>query len=271
MDGGRPGAERAAEVAEAAAEGSVAEVYADIRRVLGVPLVTLVYRILASRPGRLEAIWAELGPNLASDVVRGGAPALGAPADRAVAALRVAPVDGVELDREAAAATLRSFGHVNAVTLVGLSALLEGVDGEAAPAPAPPAPETHPDGLPMADLAALPESTLRLLERMSEPIAGAGRPLVIPSLFRHFAHDERALAAIWDALEPFARDPVFDEATAAIRDGARALAAELPYAVTRVTDPETRTILERFVRTIPAMIVTGRLIEALLAPGPTGQ
>ncbi len=39
------------EVSELAASGSVAEAYADIRRVLGVPMVVFVYRALAASPG----------------------------------------------------------------------------------------------------------------------------------------------------------------------------------------------------------------------------
>ena len=267
------GAERTAEVAEAEAAGSVAAVYADIRRVLGVPLVALVYRVLASRPGRVEAIWAELAPNLGSEVVRHGAPALGSHGDRAVASLRLPSAEGAARDRAAAAATLRAFRHTNSVNVIGLTALREGVAGPTARVPAPSAPAVVREVLPMADLEALPASTVRLLERMSEPIAGGERPLVIPSLFRYFAHDERLLTLIWGVLEPFVGGRGFAAATAAVRAEAGKLATVLPHRVTRVDDTETRAVVERFLRTIPAMIVTGSLIEALLArpaPGETG-
>lgn len=48
-----------AEIAEEDAEGAVAELYEDIRRVLGLPLVNLVYRHLAA-VGRLEEVWRVL-------------------------------------------------------------------------------------------------------------------------------------------------------------------------------------------------------------------
>src|SRR5436190_22486574 len=54
------------EVAEADARGRVAELYADIRGTLGLPFVNLVYRHLAVEEEHLAAVWAALGPNLAS-------------------------------------------------------------------------------------------------------------------------------------------------------------------------------------------------------------
>jgi hypothetical protein len=59
-----------AEVPEASAVGSLADVYADIRRVLGVANVVLVDRAFAAQPGRLERVWSVLRPNLASAQAR---------------------------------------------------------------------------------------------------------------------------------------------------------------------------------------------------------
>jgi hypothetical protein len=52
------------EIPEAAAKGSVADVYGDIRRVLGDPNVALIFRTLATVPGRLERICAKVLPSL---------------------------------------------------------------------------------------------------------------------------------------------------------------------------------------------------------------
>src|SRR5262249_31484148 len=52
------------EVSEAEAQGRVAEIYEEIRRAVGLPVVNLVYRHLAVEPERLQAVWAELRPNL---------------------------------------------------------------------------------------------------------------------------------------------------------------------------------------------------------------
>ena len=255
-------AHRVEEVPEAIATGAVAAVYADIRRVLGVPFVALVFRVLASEPGRLEAIWADLGPNLGSDV-----------AARAAKRLVVQPPanlglrrggHGPNLDSAAAVATLRAYHHTNALNLIGLAALLDGVEGPRAPGHAPSAQRPEETILPMADLSALPRRTVALLEEMSAPIAGPERPIVIPSLFRHFAHDHPDLEFIWTTIRAQVEAPDFSEGTAVTVRRARRLASSLPFRVRRVEDPESRRIAERFTRTIAAMLVVGSLVELAL-------
>ena len=62
-----------AEVSEQAARGSVASTYVDIRRVLGVQTVMLVYRVLAVEQGRLERVWGAIATNLAVAATQRGA------------------------------------------------------------------------------------------------------------------------------------------------------------------------------------------------------
>src|ERR1700753_3309843 len=49
-------------VTEAAATGEIAEIFADIRRVLGVEVVNLIWRHLATLPGALPWAWETLRP-----------------------------------------------------------------------------------------------------------------------------------------------------------------------------------------------------------------
>ena len=49
-----------AELAERNAAGEIAVIYADIRRLWGVPYVSSLQRHLATRPGWLEWVWAAL-------------------------------------------------------------------------------------------------------------------------------------------------------------------------------------------------------------------
>ena len=45
-----------------AATGETAEIFADIRRVLGVEVVNLIWRHLATIPGALPCVWGMLRP-----------------------------------------------------------------------------------------------------------------------------------------------------------------------------------------------------------------
>src|SRR6478672_10049762 len=50
------------ELAERAATGEKAAIYAEIRRLGGVPMVALIFRHLATLPGALEWMWTAIGP-----------------------------------------------------------------------------------------------------------------------------------------------------------------------------------------------------------------
>ena len=49
-------------ILEADARGEVAEIYADIRKVLGTSVVNLIWRNLATMPGALPWTWATVRP-----------------------------------------------------------------------------------------------------------------------------------------------------------------------------------------------------------------
>lgn len=263
---------RLAEIAEGAATGSVAATYAEIRRVTGVPFVVFVYRVLATEPGRLEAAWAQLAPNLASAEGLAARAELEAAAPPAAAPrpspLPRAVVEASGVTAASVAAMLAGFRRANAANVVALWALLDGSEGSRPAPPGPvPAAEPVPPGLPMADLAALPASTVTLLEEMSAPVAGPERPLLVPSMFRTFAHDEPLLAALWESLRPLLESPAFAEAAVALSARGRALAQGLPHPVTPLAGDEIREVVARFLRAIPSMLVAGAAIGALFPDG----
>ncbi len=267
------------EIAEGAATGSTAATYADIRRVTGVPFVVFIYRVLATQPGRLERVWADIGPNLGSAAGRAAMAEVVRAADRGAAGLAgvvvplpAAALAACDLDGAAVAATLEGFRRANSANVVALWALLDGVAGDPAPAgPAPAAADMAPDGLPMADLALLPAETLALLEEMSRPVAGDALPILIPSLWRTFAHDAALLALLWSALRPALESESLPPAVAALSAHGRGLAQGLPFRVRRLDDEAARSVVERFLRAIPSMLVTGALLQTVLAelPGST--
>jgi hypothetical protein len=230
--------------------------------------VALVHRVLASSPETLETVWEDLAPNLADPGVRAAALALDA--GRTAAVDPLAP-ELVTVPRTETAATLSSFARINRLNLVGLTALLDGVDAPVAPAliaSAGPAPLG--DGLPMADVAALPPTTVALLEEMGASVAGAERPIVIPSLFRYFAHDERLLRALWAALRPVVEDGAFLSGVTRLRHDATTLATGLPYRVRPLPPGEARVVVERFLRTIPSMIILGGALAAAFGVADDG-
>lgn len=259
------GIARLAEITEDRATGTLAETYDDIRAVLGVPFVSLVYRAVAVVDGRLDAVWEAVRPNLLSELTHQLAAALGTVSISPVPRVDGAVVAESGLDLQLAADTLAAFHRANTRNAIVLWALQGGHDGGAPPLRRP-APRTSiPQILPMADLASLSASASALLTRMSVPIAGAEPPVVIPSLLRCFAFDEPLLAALCRSLRPLLESDAYREHVSDVRTLAQTSAAALPYGVAPCPDAEAQQIIDRFLRTIPAMIAAAPMIAAALS------
>jgi hypothetical protein len=255
-----------AEVPEAEAEGLVADLYEDIRQVLGLPLVNLVYRHLAIEPERLAAAWSQLRPNLTDAAVDEAAAELHGAArlelpSLSPAALRALGIGSAAL--RAVAATLDAYNHANPRNLIGLVALLRGVPGTGAVRPREGS-RPAADILPMTGLAGLDQGTLALLLEMAGPFAARGEATLIPGLFRHFAHDRGLLGLFWTTLRPAARGGAIARNGNVVARRAATLVWALPHRVEATQDAETRAVVRRFTETLPRMIAAGRALRRAL-------
>lgn len=256
------------EISEREATGRVAEIYEEIRRAVGLPLVNLVYRVLAA-DGKLDAVWSELGPNLRDPGIADSAAELleGITASCSAIPRSALAVLGAS-DNECARgrSTIAAYMHANPRNLLAVNALLEEAPGTGAsePGDAENSPSPEWDMLPMASLEGLDPDSRALLDEMSAPLVSPGEGVLVPSLLRHFAHRPALLALLWTAIAPsFGTGAVAADADA-IGQQARRLARKLPYAVKPLSDPSTRQTLERFQFTLSRMIVVGRLLEQAL-------
>jgi hypothetical protein len=263
-----------AELAEVEARGAVAETYADIRATLGLPVVNLVYRHLATEPGRLEALWAGVVPALRDPVAprlaARIASAAAAPAVEAIpaAALRAAGIDAPVLD--GLARTLDAYDRGNAVNLLAITATLEGVEGRPSTATAsgtPSGDDEAPALPPMVAVDRLYPAARALVEEMSMAVSGPARPLLVPSLFRHLTRPATFLPLAWTVLRAPLRSPAFEAAVVRVTAAADDAARELPAPVPRVEDESARAALEPFVRAVPRMLVVSAMLRDAFAEG----
>jgi hypothetical protein len=265
------------EVPEFQARGSVAATYAEIRAAVGLPIVNLVYRNLATVPGRLEAVWAELGPVLrepAAHVVIGriasSARAHGV-VEIPAASLAASGVDAATLD--AAELTLDAYDRGNATNLIALAALRAGVErpvASAKPAPVRASGPSRP--LPvMAEPQRLSPTSRILVEEMSAAVTGGKRPILVPSLFRHLTQPAALLALVWTALRRPMSTPAFEAQARELSVAADVVIGELPFGVARVRDADIRAVLDRFSEVIPRMLVLGAMVRAGLSEGFAGR
>jgi hypothetical protein len=266
------------ETREADATGTVAATYRDIRVVLGLPFVNLVYRYLATTPGLLERAWAELRPNLLHEATDSLASELVPFPVGTVVPIPAASLAAARFAGERAAlgaATLAAYARANTRNLLAVHALLDGNSGPEVRAsveiPAPLAADDQPV-LPMADLDALPPEATAILMEMSLAITGPEEPTLVPSLPRHFAQPPCLLALLWAALRPDLTNGATDAPARSLADRGRELARRLPYGVRPIEDPRARLVLGRFVRAVSKMLVVAELMcRALTEAWPPNE
>ena len=201
-------------ITEAAAAGEIASIYADIRQVLGVDVVNLIWRHLATIDGALPWAWGTLRPLYADGSVLGEATAL----RRELALPPMPPIQaevfaGLGLERDDLTAirdVLAAYDRTNAMAMVALSALRARLDGRApraagaaTPAAVAAAPQLRlPRLLSLTDMQAETAALVTALNGF-----GARRPgAVLASMYRHLAHRPPYLSFAWLLLAPLDGD-----------------------------------------------------------------
>lgn len=214
-------------ILETAAVGQIADIYSDIRAVLGTSVVNLIWRNLATIPDALAWVWPTVRP-----LYQGPA------APHAEAVRRTLDLPGLSqlshdtltalgIDRAAASeirAILDSYDHTNALALVVLSALLERYDPSAGASAqpldaAPAASRTELPALP--SMAALAPEVQRLITELNE-FGEDTDPFLIASMYRHLAYWPPYLAIVRTMLVPLQADGRLNALTRSIRALGRA-------------------------------------------------
>jgi hypothetical protein len=201
-------------VAEAAATGETAALFADIRATIGVRVVNLVWRHLATMEGALPWAWGAVKPlylkgipDRATIRFREGMrlPALGS-----LAGPEPASVDAV----------LASYDHSNTINLFALGALVAWLRDDVAPGgtlqegPRLAAPDVE---LPkLASEGDVSLETWRRVLRLNR-FGDSPQPLILASMYRHLAHSPAFLERLERALMPVHADGSLDQAIAVNR------------------------------------------------------
>lgn len=214
-------------VAEAAATGETAALFADIRDTVGVRVVNLVWRHLATLDGALSWAWAAVKPIYLQGM-----------ADRAAERFREGmslPVLASLVGPEPASvdAVLASYDHSNTINLFALGALVAWLRGETAAEGTPergrrlPAPDVTLPKLASAEDVS-PE-TWALVLRLNA--FGDPHQLILASMYRHLAHAPGFLAKIETVLAPADADGSLLRAIDANRAAAHEQATLLARAI----------------------------------------
>jgi hypothetical protein len=225
-------------VAEAAATGETAELFADIRAMVGVRVVNLVWRHLATIDGALPWAWAAVKPLYAQGI-----------ADRAAARFR----ERMELPQLGSLAgaqpqsvddVLASYDHSNTINLFALGALVAWLRGETVAdgrperGPRSPAPDV---ALPkLASQEDVSPDVWALVLRLNR--FGDKEQVILASMYRHLAHAPDFLRRVEAALESAERDGSLERAIVANRQDAADRAKLLARAIDMPPAPSAARI-----------------------------
>lgn len=269
-----------AELSEAKATGEIANIFAEVRTLFGVPYVSAIYRHLATTPGLLAWAWGSAAPAFRDGSAQEASWRLAA--DLPVAPLAPIPrealrVLGVDAAAEAAVrATCEGFVRVapaNMMFAALLKMLMAGGKPKAGAARAgswsPPAALPAPPKL--VDVAALDEAQRGVLMRFAATTADG--PFV-PGLYRMLAHWPGLMAHLAIVLAPRSAatetHAAYDLLRARIDAAVLEIFARLPANVKAPAMPpdldQARVVdaLATYRKTSPEMVVFGRLIRQAL-------
>ncbi len=273
-----------AELPEAEAAGEVRHIYAEIRRLSGVPMVALIWRHLATIPGTLEWAWSILEPAMRGGAVQQAAWELAAQArvprqpTIPVAALRAAGIGAA--DQRAISEVLDGYNRANPVNIVMVRCLslhlasqagASGQDAWPQWQPPPPPPELPPMVNPGAMTPTVRALALLLTDRGSDAAPSA----VWPSLYRHLAHWPAFLgyAAVlvppeFEAIDAVAARMRQDVDATAATIAARLVADAGRPVPTGEQARQLQSAIKQFSSRIPEMVVIGNLLRAALPSSP---
>jgi len=273
-------------ITESAATGDIAEIFADIRGVLGVDVVNLIWRHLATIPGALPWVWAALRPLYVDGTIAAEAAALHDDLD--LPQLPPFPPEALTaaglLDDDISTIrnVLAAYDRTNAMAIVAFSALLLCLGDELLPLSAvSPHGGTvfhEPPAIPLPSLlniADLPPATAELVLTLNRLGTRRTNP-ILASMYRHLAHWPTYLALAWTMIAPLDADGRLNHSIADAASKARARAAHLavrPHAPSNglpgpAIGTAIRAAVEPFTSDVIARMVVICAVLRVVSAGP---
>ena len=267
------------EIGEATATGEVAEIFAEVRQLWGVPYVSAIHRFMAAQTGLLEWSWAAVAPAFNSGVAQKAAAECAEGLDLnmidPIPSEVLAAWEMSEKDRKAVLDICASFIRVSPINMMfaGLTATL--LTESSVPSTATRDSIDPPDMLPplpdMVDLSGLPSGQNEALHLFASDMVG--KPFV-PGLYRMLAHWPSLMMHLSVVLPPRLADErsvaAYDELRARIDAAVPGVRATLPPEPQHPPRPSNEAsqhfleIIKTYRKTSPEMVVASRIIGAAM-------
>ncbi|HWG49460.1 MAG TPA: halocarboxylic acid dehydrogenase DehI family protein [Candidatus Acidoferrales bacterium] len=225
-------------VSESEAKGETAKIFADLKDTLGIPHVSMVFRVLASLPRFFPLFWKSAKPMLHTGEFFTSADQIRADAHNrmqmnfSVPDLRakLTEMDFTPRAQEEVKDVVELYEYVNPVLLLNMAALMEGLEQPVAPPRHGTLPAQHPShpGRPiLVDERLAPEPTRRLYDDIKQTM---GTPYLNTSYIT-FGRWPDFLREYWKSLKPTIGTPTYEDQRKALREFALSSARDLPEAI----------------------------------------
>lgn len=271
------------EIYESEATGIVKEIYEDIKKVLKVPEVNLIFRTLACYPEFLGFAWSSMRKNLLTTDVQQMAAMLRYPPTGMelsiprVDWMRVYPPETLNRLSQ----TVRIFNIVNPKLLLMTNAWGKSLAGR--PVNGTGAPKGYvQSGIPF-NLSSVPlidvEQAPPKLRYLLQDMAAVHHAKDVASDYRALAYYPQFLSYSWRFLKPYLRSMTYIEARARVQELSLNLIEQLPYPVDIHTDWLKATYspqqivgligtIDMFQNYLPGLLLDGKVFRDLLGDPP---
>lgn len=229
-----------------------------------MPFPNQLYRVLAEESHQLESYWRRL---------RGGLVVIGAPTlrNRLVGELpspdlpSQAQIPLAGRSRKMLTDVLDAYDRGNSCNAVLVRLLLEGTPGRPdSPLLQPSSgqgPTEHQDLPSMLELETMSGKVRAQVHRLGQLVDPHSE--VVPSVFRHYAHDEALLDAVLSALEAASANGELDRLHAQVVAKVTATTAEWPVPFDPIVDTDDRNLLKPFATMIPRMLAVSAVLRKI--------
>jgi hypothetical protein len=261
-------------VDESTATGATAEVFADIRETMGIPLVTSIWRGLAGMEDSLHTVWNASKPIYASGHAEQALGrvveqvALPMPEPLAPTQLACIGIDDTQLN--SIRNIVDAYNRSNGMNMVALAALISPQCGERENAcqSTKPAWRAFPSLKPRE---ALDENTWNLIRHVNAFGAPGGIDAHVATLWRHLGHWPNLLSLIYSAFAPRQADGSIAAAADRMVELTRQEGARLaPWRINEIaiSEPARKTLVD-YVSTptqVVRMVTIGHALARWLLP-----
>ena len=265
------------ELPEKKSDGSTKEIYECIKSLTGVPMAALIYRHLATQSGALDWAWTAVRSAMENGYIQDTAWSVAEKvsaidvAPLAFSVLETAGVNAAEIEQ--IAAVLSAYNRANPVNLLVVTSLIRRIEDaeKVTDFTLPPRKWTPPEAIPalppMVSIDAIQGHVGRILVSLATA-SKKSDGLVVPSLYRHFAHLPGFLTLVADIVLPRYTDGSIALRARELQDNFAGPARELSRIEisAKAPDPSILAVLKRFEQIIPEMIVVGRLLQGAIPP-----